>query len=88
MALAKQSVLHVACGFWHTACVARPKQPGQEEPPGGNYLSGSVDASAEGSLEGETRDDMIPVISQTWDSTVPDRQCTDQILLAYTDVHS
>ena len=53
LALVKQAVLHVACGFWHTACVARPHQPGQEDLGAANYLSGSVDASAESNPEGE-----------------------------------
>lgn len=46
MALANQAVLHVACGFWHTACVARTQQQGQDAAGAVNYLGGSVDSSA------------------------------------------
>lgn len=56
MALANQAVLHVACGFWHTACVARPQQQTQDPAGTVNYLGGSVDSSAsfEESGTGET----------------------------------
>lgn len=49
MALANQAVLHVACGFWHTACVARAhqqQQPSQLIEGAVNYLGDSVNSSA------------------------------------------
>lgn len=46
MNLANQAVLHVTCGFWHTACVARPQQQSQSAIGTVNYLGGSVDSSA------------------------------------------
>ena len=42
-ALADQTVLHVACGVWHTACIARPRQSQDK--------AGSV-SSLEGALSG------------------------------------
>lgn len=42
--LADQTVLHVACGVWHTACIARPWQS-QDQAGSVNYLEGPATGS-------------------------------------------
>lgn len=42
--LADQMVLHVACGVWHTACIARPQQS-QDRAGSVNYLEGPATGS-------------------------------------------
>ena len=44
-ALAEQTVLHVACGVWHTACTARPLQP-QDQAGSVSYLEGPATGSS------------------------------------------
>ncbi|KAL3134847.1 hypothetical protein ABBQ32_007815 [Trebouxia sp. C0010 RCD-2024] len=58
--LADQTVLHVACGMWHTACIARPRQS-QDKVGSVSYLEGplsgslSLEDSSGGGLLGATR---------------------------------
>jgi len=42
--LADQSVLHVSCGVWHTACIARPQQS-QDQAGSVSYLEGPATGS-------------------------------------------
>ena len=42
--LADQTVLHVACGVWHTACMARPRQS-QDKAGSVSYLEGPLSGS-------------------------------------------
>lgn len=42
--LADQTVLHVACGMWHTACIARPRQS-QDKVGSVSYLEGPLSGS-------------------------------------------
>lgn len=42
--LADQTVLHVACGVWHTACIARPRQS-QDKAGWMSYLEGPLSGS-------------------------------------------
>ena len=44
-ALADQTVLHVACGVWHTACIARPHQA-QDQTKSVKYLEGPSTGSS------------------------------------------
>ena len=42
--LADQTVLHVACGVWHTACIARPREF-QDKAGSVSYLEGPLSGS-------------------------------------------
>ncbi|DBB18715.1 TPA: hypothetical protein ACH3X3_000321 [Trebouxia sp. C0006] len=61
--LADQSVLHVSCGVWHTACIARPQQS-QDQAGSVSYLEGpatgfiTFEDSSGGGLLGSTRGDL------------------------------
>ncbi|DBA89976.1 TPA: hypothetical protein ACH3X2_004351 [Trebouxia sp. C0005] len=61
--LADQAVLHVSCGVWHTACIARPQQA-QDQAGSVSYLEGpasgsiSFEDSSGGGLLGATRGDL------------------------------